>query len=239
MNYFVDTPSHITNEARSGEIRSFETSLPLSSFENNRGINIALDDKNDQKEVSILFSDIRQFSRVIELLRLETSVMLLNSYYTRLLPEALHRGGELHDYLGDGLYISFPQNLLGISAPFAVNAALEMMREFALLLKSWSNTGYPISNDTVHGIGISTGNVYKGLIGYSGVQRQKLIGPCVNSAAHLCEEAKHRGGGVFICARTASLLDLTALKLTEISTPEGKSYNVVRSSQSEQSKDFA
>lgn len=202
--------------------------LPLSLRKGSHcgTINVSLPAGKNCEVFSILFSDIKQFSQVVDTLSIETSVNLLNDYYARLLPKALQRGGELRDYLGDGMYISFGQDSLEIPAYSAVDAAFDMMREFALLIESWKKIIHFISQETVQGIGIATGAVYKGLMGHANARKEKLVGPSVNKAAHLCEEAKKAGGGVFICPKTAALLDPAQLQLTEIPTLRGNAFRI-------------
>ena len=61
----------------------------------------------DVRDITVLISDITGFSEVAAKVRLQDSVAMLNEYYSRLLHLAIKDGGKLQEYLGDGIYISY------------------------------------------------------------------------------------------------------------------------------------
>jgi class 3 adenylate cyclase len=161
----------------------------------------------DTRLATILFADITQFSNVTRSLRLLDSVAMLNEYYNRLLDFPLKRGGKLEEYLGDGFYISFIEDISGQAARAAVSSALEMQMEYEKLLRAWKDYQHPVSDSNTHRIGIATGEVYTGNVGHPDDRRHKLIGTTVDLASHLCEDLKTVGGGVALCPRTKSFID--------------------------------
>jgi len=159
----------------------------------------------DFRTATILFADITNYSAIAGKLRLNDTVGLLNEYYKRLLDVALEKGGRLEEYLGDGLYVSFPHEASSQAARLAVATAIEMNAKYSEVLKGWIAFHHPVSNANFHRVGIATGRLYTGLVGHPRERRTKLIGAPVDLAAHLCEDAKSFGGGIAICPRTRDL----------------------------------
>jgi class 3 adenylate cyclase len=176
---------------------------------------------------SILFSDIRAFSAIASKIRLEATVALLNEYYSRTLPFAIERGGQLREYVGDGLFICFSLDSPTASARAAVISALEMQEEYEKTLYSWRQYNHPVSSINTHSIGIATGPVYSGLVGHVKERREKLVGSALNLAAHLCEAGNDIGGGILICQETAELLDNDLIVMKPMSLSVGKHFQVV------------
>jgi class 3 adenylate cyclase len=177
---------------------------------------------------SILFSDIREFTAVGEALRLENLVALLNEYYSRLVPIAISRGGKLLEYVGDGLYITFLLDSPSSSARAAVESAVAMQSEYDRVLSGWLSYHQPVSRANAHSIGIASGPVYSGLVGPTSERREKIIGPAINCAAHLCEAAHQMGGCILICHETNDLIRGENLRTEPTTTPFlPSSYRVI------------
>lgn len=179
---------------------------------------------------AVLFSDISNFSQVASSIRLDTAVALLNEYYTRLLSIAIGRGGKLQEYVGDGLFISFPLTTPAAMVRAAVTAAISMQEEYKKILYSWQQYGHPVSDANTHNIGIATGFVYSGLVGHPQNRQEKLIGPAVNLGAHLCKVARDHGGGIVICPQTAEIIKTDEFLLIPLktSTPIGECYQLTK-----------
>lgn len=155
---------------------------------------------------SILFADITEYSRIAAEMGLHETVDLLNEYYSRLLPLAIRKGGQLEEYLGDGLYISFFHESAGQAAELAVTAAFEMHAEYLTILRGWKLFQHPVSDRNTHRIGIASGTVYTGWLGDEEHRRKKLVGVTINLAAHLCADTKALGGGITVCPTTKELI---------------------------------
>jgi class 3 adenylate cyclase len=182
-------------------------------------------------KASILFSDIRAFSDIAKRTSHMVTVSLLNEYYSRLLPIALSRRGSLQEYVGDGLYISFMLDSPAASARVALLSAFEMQKEFDNILNGWRDYGHPTSSVNAHCIGIATGSIYSGLMGYQKERRDKLVGPTVNLAAHICEAAKSLGGGVLIDQETYNLVSVDGYDMRPVNIKhdeKDKCYQVLK-----------
>lgn len=182
---------------------------------------------------TVIFTDIGKFSDIASKVRLQTSVDLLNEYYTSLLNPVLENRGILQEYVGDGLFISFSLESGISSAEAAITSAIEMQKEYEKLLHSWKQYNHPISSEVnTHSIGIATGIIHTGLVGHPNEKRRKLIGSAVNLASHLCEEISKTGGGILICNETAKMLESNNLKMIEFDSSYAKAYTIQTESES-------
>lgn len=127
-------------------------------------------------DISILFSDIRGFTRISSQIPPEELAILLNSYYFQPMSELVKKyNGMVDKYIGDSVMALF-----GVPVyrerheEDAVNCAIEMSE----LIKSL-NKGFDI------GIGISTGHVVTGVFGSVNKKEYTALGMPVNIAARL------------------------------------------------------
>jgi adenylate cyclase len=151
-------------------------------------------------EASVMFSDIRSFTRIAETLAPADTIELLNSYYTLMFDAVGGQGGIVNQMLGDGLMAIF-----GAPAPrpdhraCAVRAALEMLelvdgfnREQAL------RDGVQIQI----GVGIASGPLVAGFTGTAQRVTYTCVGDTVNLAAHLEAHTKVLGRPILIDENT-------------------------------------
>jgi class 3 adenylate cyclase len=151
-------------------------------------------------EASVMFSDIRSFTSIVQALSPADTIELLNSYYTLMFDAIGGHGGIVNQMLGDGLMAIFGAPLPRVDhRGCAVRAALEMLdlvdgfnREQAL------RGGVEIRI----GIGIASGPV---IAGFTGTERRvtyTCVGDTVNLAAHLEEHTKVVGQPILIDENT-------------------------------------
>ncbi|MFC1516115.1 adenylate/guanylate cyclase domain-containing protein [Thermodesulfobacteriota bacterium] len=150
-------------------------------------------------EASILFSDIRGFTRMSQEVSPEAIADLLNDYYFSPLGEIVYRfNGTVDKHIGDSIMVVFGSPIPhGDDAVSAVNSAMAMQKkasEIDKTLKSKNGLSLKI------GIGISTGRVFSGILGSMRIKEFTSIGMPVNIAARLQSMAK--GGEILISERT-------------------------------------
>ncbi|MDP3980261.1 MAG: adenylate/guanylate cyclase domain-containing protein [Chlamydiota bacterium] len=139
----------------------------------------------DQRNVTILFSDIRSFSSYCEKRSPEEIVLILNEYFDAMTNIVLEEGGTLDKYMGDGLMAIFgaprgeaPEN----HAKKALRTALRMQQQMKSLQQKWVMEG---KEPFTIGIGMHTGRVLVGNIGSRALMHYTAIGDEVNLASRV------------------------------------------------------
>ncbi len=149
--------------------------------------------------VSILFSDIRGFSRLAERLNPAELAELLNrNYFTPLDNIIFDHNGTLDKHIGDNIMAIFGAPVTGDDdACRAVFAALAMQDEIARINKHIVEEERRISV----GIGIATGEVMVGVFGSPWKKEYTAFGAPVNLASRL--EHGARADQILVCGETA------------------------------------
>jgi class 3 adenylate cyclase len=147
-------------------------------------------------DATVMFSDIRSFTSLVESRGPEETIDLLNSYYTLMFDAIGGQGGIVNQMLGDGLMALFGAPLPHADhAERAVRAALEMLELVAGFDREQAARGKP---EIRIGIGIASGQV---IAGYTGTARRvtyTCVGDTVNLAAHLEAHTKVLGRPILI-----------------------------------------
>jgi adenylate cyclase len=141
----------------------------------------------ENQVVTILFSDIRGFTRMSEHMEPHAVVELLNEYFTEMTDIIFESGGTLDKYLGDGIMVVYGAPLPMPDAPLrATKTAIEMQRALAALNRDWESRGQQALR---MGVGVNTGPVTAGNIGSAKRMDFTVIGDSVNLASRLCSNA--------------------------------------------------
>ena len=132
---------------------------------------------------SVMFSDIRGFTALVESQPPEETIELLNTYYTLMFDAISSHGGVVNQMIGDGLMALFGAPLpLTDCAGSAVAAAQEM----TALIEQFNHERTASQKPPIRiGIGIATGEVVAGYTGTKQRATYTCIGDTVNLAARL------------------------------------------------------
>jgi adenylate cyclase len=136
-----------------------------------------------RREMTVLFSDIRGFTTVTEKGNPEELVAQLNEYFSRMVEVVFRHKGTVDKFVGDmvmalfGAPLDDPQH-----AEHAAAAAVDMVRELALLNVAWAAEGRAQLDI---GVGINSGDMIAGNIGSSSIMSYTVIGDNVNLGARL------------------------------------------------------
>jgi len=147
-----------------------------------------------QKDMSILFSDIRGFTDLSETMTPEENFQFLNSYLSQMEPVILEHDGFIDKYMGDGIMALFPT-----TADNAVCGAVAMMRQLA---------GYNVERKKADhepvriGIGVNTGTLMLGTIGGNNRMDSTVVADTVNLASRLEGLTKRYKANILISAYT-------------------------------------
>jgi len=149
--------------------------------------------------ITILFADIRGFTRISEHAPPEKIVNLLNRYFSAMTEIIFAHGGTLDKYLGDGLMALFgAPTATPDDASNAMNAAVAMQRRLLGINRELQDEGFP---EIGVGMGLHTGEVVVGYIGSDRRSEYTAIGDTVNTSSRL--ESNARGGEILISDATA------------------------------------
>jgi adenylate cyclase len=167
----------------------------------------ALDLGGTKREVTILFSDIRDYTKISENIEEEELVRQLNAYFGEMVDCVLKNRGTLHKFIGDAVMAVWGDiSSEGIEqdARAAVSAALEMReRLVALNILRTADGLLPLRI----GIGLNHGEVLAGQIGAATRSEFTVIGDAVNAASRLEGMTKEFHTDLAIGESVAELLD--------------------------------
>lgn len=136
-----------------------------------------------RKSLTILFSDVRNFTSISEELTPEQLCEFLNAYFTPMTDIILQSKGVLDKYIGDAIMAFWGAPIpLVDHADRAVDAALKMLEELKLLQDKFQTLQYPPCKI---GIGLNTGEVSVGNMGSKERFCYTVMGDAVNLASRL------------------------------------------------------
>ena len=141
----------------------------------------------EEKMVTMLFSDIRGFTRSSEKLSPQVVITRLNRYMTRMTAVINNYNGVIDKYVGDEIMALYGAPVaLAQGGLKAVQSGIDMMRALKKLNEESLSKGEP----AIHmGIGIHTGVVVAGSMGAEDRLNYTVLGANVNLAARLCNGA--------------------------------------------------
>jgi adenylate cyclase len=150
--------------------------------------------------VTVLFSDVRNFTGITEELGAHGTVQLLNEYFTIMVECIQKQGGMLDKFIGDAIMAVF-----GLPLPHdddedrALRASIAMIRE----LRNWNAARLAAGKRPVDiGIGLNTDSVVSGNIGSPQRMDYTIIGDGVNLASRLEGACKQYGAQILISETT-------------------------------------
>ncbi|MGL5058694.1 MAG: adenylate/guanylate cyclase domain-containing protein, partial [Microcoleus sp.] len=147
-----------------------------------------------QQEISVLFSDIRDFTSLSESMAPEDNFKFINGYLSRMEPAIIENHGFIDKYIGDAIMALFSGD-----ADRAVTAGISMLQRLAEYnITRIQSDRLPIKI----GIGINTGKLILGTVGGQSRMDGTVIGDAVNLASRLEGLTKHYGVPLLISDRT-------------------------------------
>jgi adenylate cyclase len=150
--------------------------------------------------VTVLFSDVRNFTGITEELGAHGTVKLLNEYFTIMVECIQKRGGMLDKFIGDAIMAAFGLPIShGDDEDRAVQTTISMIED----LRTWNTDRIANGKKPVDiGIGLNTDNVVSGNIGSPRRMDYTIIGDGVNLASRLESACKQYGARVLISELT-------------------------------------
>jgi adenylate cyclase len=144
-----------------------------------------------KRNITVLFSDIRDFTTKCEELPAEKIVLYLNEYFTEMVEVIFSHQGTVNKFVGDMIVAMFgaPSQVVDRERK-AIETAIHMQRRIERMSIPW------IRDNFLTGIGISSGEVVVGNIGSPQHMDYTAIGDEVNIASRLQSMAK--GGQILV-----------------------------------------
>ena len=147
-----------------------------------------------EKDMSVMFSDIRAFTEISEQMTPKEIFDYLNYYLGYMEPVIRNNNGFIDKYIGDSIMALFSDN-----PEDAINAAIEMRIKLSQFNQVMDQFNKPTINS---GIGIHSGSLILGVVGGEGRMDGTVISDAVNLAARLEGLTKLYGSSIIISQDT-------------------------------------
>lgn len=158
----------------------------------------------EKKDVTVLFSDLRDFTSMTESNDPKLVIKIMNSYFKEMAEAIQDQGGLVLQFIGDEIYAVFGAPISRPDHPArAFRAGLEMGRRLFELNSDFEKRGWPCLR---HGIGINTGEAIAANIGSPDRLSYLLVGDTINIASRLQSLTKEIGNDMIISSATFNRL---------------------------------
>jgi class 3 adenylate cyclase len=173
----------------------------------------------DWREATVLFADIRGFTRMIERTPAPTVMQLLNEYFTAMIDVIFRHQGTVEQLIGDEIVALFGVPEGAADAPArAVRAALDMVAAVRELAARWAAAGLPVFDI---GVGISSGTVMAGTIGSDRRRELIVVGRAMIAAARIQRMTRLFDAHIIAAEETFKQVD-GLVRYRELGTPRLK-----------------
>ncbi len=156
--------------------------------------------KGSKSTVSVLFSDIANFTTISEELSPSRLVSFLNQYFTPMTDLILARDGYIDKFIGDAVMacwgVPFAQDDHAIRACYSVLEQQKKIAELRPLLKK------EFGKDLYVRFGVSSGIVSSAMVGSKSKKNYTVLGDVVNTSARLEPLCKFYGVGAIVSEAT-------------------------------------
>lgn len=169
----------------------------------------------ESRNVTVLFTDVRNFSSISENMKPDQLVRLLNRYFTPMTASVISHEGTLDKFIGDALMAFWNAPLdVDLHQKKAVLAALDMHKVLKTLRPQFLRE---FGAEIKIGAGIHSGVVQVGNMGSNDLLNYTCIGDTVNVASRLEGICKHYGADIIVSSMVmANCPDLYFRKLDKI-----------------------
>jgi adenylate cyclase len=198
MIFLVGAVQYHVLQGQRGQFLSRFLSAQVASLVHQRGLAGAM--KQNYLEITAVVSDVRGFTAYAQSHPSSRVIHVLRDYYDAVGEVVGRYGATIKDFAGDGI-------LILVGAPLAVpdHAAvgLAIARDARVavqaITRKWSSERHRLGI----GIGVASGFVTVGVIGSASRLEYTAVGPAVNLASRLCEQAMD--GEILVDGRTREL----------------------------------
>lgn len=186
----------------------------------NKGVELG----GEERQTTILFSDIRNFTSMCESHTPKEVILLLNQLLTRLTASIDNNHGVVDKYIGDAVMALFGVPVADNNqANNAVLAALMMQQELTVINEELSGNNFP---EIGLGIGINTDKVLAGNMGSNTRLNYTVIGDGVNLSSRLEGLTKFYGISILVSETTQSQCDGIIFREIDTVRVKGKTQGI-------------
>jgi adenylate cyclase len=156
--------------------------------------------EGESRDMTVLFSDVRNFTTMSEGLTPKELTELMNAYLTPMTRVVQSRRGTIDKYIGDAIMAFWGAPLKDPDhAENAVYAAIEMQEALELLNVEFAARGWP---KLAIGAGLSTGSMSVGNMGSEFRMAYTVLGDAVNLGSRLEGLTKEYGVSIIVSEET-------------------------------------
>ena len=142
-----------------------------------------------QRDMTVFFSDIRDFTALSEQMSPRQTFEFLNSYLKHVTPTIRNHSGFVDKYIGDAIMALFPHS------SDALEGSLEVLRQINPYNAGRKRAGYP---PIQIGIGVHRGDLILGTVGEGSRMQTTVIADAVNVASRIEGLTKTFGVGLLL-----------------------------------------
>ena len=176
------------------------------------------------REITVLFMDVRDFTPLSETLSPQQTIRFLNTVHGALSVPVVELDGTLDKYIGDSLMAFWNAPLdVGEHAAKAAEAALRM-RDALRQLNETGGFGLAIGQQVRIGIGIHTGIACVGNVGTPSRLNFSAVGDTVNTAARIESACRDFATDILVSGETARLIPQFRTRLAGELQLRGKTH---------------
>jgi adenylate cyclase len=152
--------------------------------------------KTHRREITVVFTDLREFTAFTETAAPEEVMEVVREYHGTLGRMIMAHDATIEHFAGDGvmIFLNDPVEVADHEL-VAIRMAVEMRDAVGRLCDEWKRRGFELG----FGVGIASGYATLGAIGFEGRRDYGAMGTVCNLAARLCAEAK--AGEVLVSQR--------------------------------------
>jgi class 3 adenylate cyclase len=188
-NRDLETTLHDLRAAQKRVVQEAAVRAQLQRYVSPRLVDLALENPTllelagDWRDATVLFADIRGFTRLVERNPAPTVIRLLDEYFSAMIDVIFAHQGTVEQLVGDEIVALF-----GVTerdhdaAPRAVRTAVDMVRAVQTLSTRWRAEGLPTFGI---GVGISSGPVWAATVGSDRRRELVVVGRPVIAAARI------------------------------------------------------
>jgi adenylate cyclase len=152
--------------------------------------------RGESREMTVLFSDIRDFTSISEGLTPESLKDLINTYFTKMTLHIQEKRGTVDKYIGDAIMAFWGAPVADAKqARHAVECGLEMQKALRALNKVFARKGWPALRI---GVGLNCGRMSVGDMGSQFRRSYTVMGDAVNVASRLEQLTKVYSVGILV-----------------------------------------